>query len=126
MAIQRRRRAQKLLDALMRLETHADDEAIHVYSHGILEICRDAIRFLVPSDDEGNAREIFRLIRDSVMDSRWERYREPHIRKLVHNYAHQLATAEAIDYEIALSAGDEFDEAGLISLPWQHVDDEKK
>lgn len=116
LATVRKRRAKKIQEALLRLSDSAGDEYFAVFTEQILSETKNAIKWLTDaereSDDvrEGNSLEIFRCIRDSLMNGGWENYRDQDVRQVV------------VDILLVLHEKDDIDEPDMRSAVEKMMD----
>jgi hypothetical protein len=122
MATIRREKAAAIRRELTAVALCAQREDFHVYAHSLLAAVRDAIDELDACDEEGNACEIFRLIRDSLMDGGWDAYRRGDVRDMVAGFLDLLSKNEVVTAQESLVAGDELDAIGVLDLPQLLVD----
>ena len=119
----RRRRAKKLSVAIRALSEYEDTNDFHVYTHAALEGTRKAIDALDDCPEEGNACEIFRLVRDTLMDGNWDAYRRPDVRHAVAQLLYGLAANRgSVEPEEAMAGIDTLDGLGLLKVPQLLVD----
>lgn len=103
LATVRKRRAKKIQDALLSIDDVAGDEYFAVFTEQVLSDTKNAIKWLADaereSDDvrEGNSLEIFRCIRDSLMNGGWENYRDQGVREAVVGILQILHEKDDID-----------------------------
>ena len=67
-----------------------------VATHPIVTAIRRALEQLSDAKFEGNAREILRQIRDSMMNGGWEKYRDPHVRDIADQGTKLLSTKDEV------------------------------
>lgn len=103
LATVRKRRAKKILDALLGISDIAEDEYFAVFTEQVLSETKNAIKWLSDaereSDDvrEGNSLEVFRCVRDSLMNGGWENYRDQGVRQVVVGILQVLHEKDDID-----------------------------
>jgi hypothetical protein len=118
----RREEASALNAKLASLSGYTDREDFHVFAHDVLAALRSTIEKLDACDEEGNACEIFRLIRDSLMDGGWDAYRRDRVRNTVAQLLCLLSENEVVTAQDAFRASDELDGMGVLQLPPLLVD----
>jgi hypothetical protein len=119
----RRRHAHLVAKAVEALSVHADREDFVLFAHPIVEQLRALItKTLIEADEEGNSREVFRRVRDSLMDGGWKKYKEEHVRLAVAGVLHAVGQAEHVTGEDVAKAVVALQETGLETLTMVGVD----
>jgi hypothetical protein len=116
-ASQRRQRAQAIRQAIIGLDADEDRDDFHVVMYPLLESVRNTLDCLLDCPTEGNAREILRLLRDSMMDGGWDRYKDRSARSVAIAVVAMLADAEEVTPRDALNAADTLEDAGFSLAP---------
>lgn len=134
LAVVRRREAAKIGRLVADLEQHADGDDFEVWTHEVLGILRRLIRKLSDAEEdveiehEGNSCEILRQLRDTLLNTGWQRYREEDIRSAAVEVLQRLASADEVTADDAYRAVDNLLDVNLhptIGFPW-HNDDEEE
>ena len=92
----RRKLADKIRSLVSGLAQEADRPDFAVATHPIVAAIRRALEQLSDAEFEGNAREILRQIRDSMMNGGWEKYRDTHVRDIAVQGARLLSTKDEV------------------------------
>lgn len=74
---------------------------------------RDDLAKIQEASSEGNAREVLRQVRDSLMDGGWESYRNAEARQAVSELLEELAAMEHVEPECAERAREMLESLGL-------------
>jgi len=119
LAAKRRRRSKRVSVLIGELSRHVDDDCFEASTHQVLSEVRDLLRFLTEAQagervqSEGNACEILRQIRDSLMRSGWQKYRVPSVRSAVMAVISPLVIEDDITAEHADRCMDVLLDCGL-------------
>jgi hypothetical protein len=113
MASMRRRHADAVAKMVVHLEEHADGADFSVYTFPVFAKVKELIEMLQPAEKEGNSRLILRMVRDSLMNGRWERYRIAGVREKVASLVEKRLVVEEVTMADADAAFDELLELGL-------------
>jgi len=115
----RRREAGRIAHLIAALEQRASDEHFAVWTQEPLDRIRRLIEQLSHAEEyaapehEANSCEILRQLRDTLLESGWERYREARVREAAVTVLKRLAVAEAISADDAFRAMDRLLDMGL-------------
>lgn len=108
----RRREAGRISQLVASLDQHADKDDFEVWTHDVLGTLRRLIRNLSDAEEdadvehEGNSCEILRQLRDTLLNTGWQRYREQDVRKGVVEILKRLASADEVTADDAYRAMD--------------------
>jgi hypothetical protein len=83
MATIRRRQARAIANMIAALGEHEKKSDFTVYTYPVFTKIKELLETIQPTREEGNSRMILRLIRDSLMNGQWEKYRNGEIRTKV-------------------------------------------
>ena len=109
----RRRQAGKIARLIAGLAAHAESEDFAAWTHEALEALRRLIHKLTEAEEfsdpehEGNSCEILRQLRDTFLNTGWERYREPAVRNAAVSILQHLAAADEVSANDAYIAMDQ-------------------
>lgn len=129
----RRRGARTIATLIEALGTRARSEDFPVWTHEPLDKLRGLIHTLTEAEEfshpehEGNSSEILRQLRDTFLNTGWERYRESVVRDAAVSILQHLAVADEVSADDASRALDQLLALGLnptVGVVWQ--DDEEK
>ena len=129
----RRREAGRIAALVERLATRAGSEDFVAWTYEPLKKLRALIHKLTEAEEfadpehEGNSCEILRQLRDTFLNTGWERYREPAVRDAAVNILQRLAAADEVSADDAYIAMDQLLDLDLnptVGVVWQ--DDEEK
>jgi hypothetical protein len=130
MASIRRRHAAILAKMVVNLEEHADKADFSVYTFPVFSKVKGLIETLQPAEKEGNSRLILRMVRDSLMNGRWERYRVAEVRAQVASLIEKWLIVEEVTVAGADAAFDGLLDLGLdpvgTELPMMDQADEQE
>ncbi len=135
LATVRRRGAAKIARLVTELDKHVDSDDFAVWTHEALQELRKLIQTLSDAEQdadpkhEGNSCEILRQLRDTLLNTGWQRYRENQVRRSVVDILNHLAKANQDDVtpEHADRAMDKLLDLNLdptVGFPWQHGEEE--
>ncbi len=108
----RRREAGKIGTLVEALHQHIDKDDFEIWTHQVLERLRKLIRTLSDAEEEvdveheGNSCEVFRQLRDTLLNTGWQRYRKGNVRLGVVKILQHLASAEEVTGDDASQAMD--------------------
>jgi hypothetical protein len=130
----RRRRSEKIARLIVELEHNADESGFAVWTQKPLDELRRLVQELSEAEEythpecEGNSCEILRQVRDTFLNSGWERYREPEVRFGVSRIVQTLAEDDEITGDHADNAMDTLLDMGLnptVGLSWKNAETEE-
>jgi len=130
----RRREAQKTAGLIQALADHAESDEFVAWAHKPLERLRALVHRLTEAEEyecpehEGNSCEILRQLRDTFLNSGWERYREPAVREAAVEILGRLASANEVSADDASQAMDQLLDLGLdpaVGVIWQDGEEEE-
>jgi hypothetical protein len=113
MATVRRRKCGKIRATVIALAEHAARPDVAVCTYPIHKDINDLLAVLASSDTEGNAREILRQVRNTLMNGGWNRYRTAAVRETAARILSHLAEAEEVLPGKVDEVFDQLDRAGL-------------
>lgn len=116
MATVRRRRAQSITQQIVDLARHAEADDFSVYTFSVVDALREAILVLLDAESEGNAREVFRVIRDTFLNGGWNLYRTAIARDAAIGILKDVTVAEDVSPELADCTFTRLADAGLNSI----------
>ena len=97
----RRESAQRIAKMILKLGDHSRQPDLSVATFPIVSAIRVVIEKLSEAQFEGNAREILRQIRDSMMNGGWQKYRDRAALDVVGRGINTLATqAEVVPDDV--------------------------
>jgi len=96
-AVIRRRLAHKLIEEIENLGKHAKREDFDVPASLVLQSIKEALQKLEAATTEGNAREVFRQLRDSMLDGRWKDYKLQAVRQVSSNILSDMGKLDRVD-----------------------------
>jgi transcriptional regulator with XRE-family HTH domain len=124
----RRAQARALAEAVFALERDAKREDFAACTHAVFSQLHEAINALEEAPLEGNARALFRLIRNTFLNSGWQRYRTVKVRRGVAAILENLANTAAVIPREVDTTYDKLRALGLdpvgVPLPGPDSDDE--
>ena len=115
----RRREAGKIAQLIHELGIRAESEDFAAWTHEPLERLRRVIHKLTEAEQfsgeehEGNSCEILRQLRDTFLNTGWERYREQHVRESGLRILRRLAQSAEVSADDCYWAMDQLLEIGL-------------
>jgi hypothetical protein len=115
----RRRESGTIATLIEGLEAHADSEDFGAWTHEPLERLRRLIHKLTEAEQfsdeehEGNSCEILRQLRDTFLNTGWERYREQQVRESGLRILRRLAESDEVSADDCYWTMDELLELGL-------------
>lgn len=113
LATVRRRGCRKLATMVQQLAPRADADDFHAHTYPLVKQLRDDLAKIQEASSEGNAREVLRQVRDSLMDGGWESYRNAEARQAVSELLEELAAMEHVEPECAERAREMLESLGL-------------
>jgi len=104
MATVRRRKAANLVLELRKLAAYQRKDDFAIYTSPVLDRVRSVLQELELANQEGNTREVLRLLRDCILNGGWNRLREPHVRDTIVTLLDRLARQEYVEAKDASEA----------------------
>ncbi len=130
----RRRRSDKIARLILDLENHANESGFAVWTQEPLDELRRLIQELSDAEEyayperEGNSCEVLRQVRDTFLNTGWERYRELAVRTGVSRVLQTLAKEDEITGGHADTVMDTLLDMDLnpsVGLSWNNVETEE-
>ncbi|MHC4398609.1 MAG: hypothetical protein ACYTG0_02915 [Planctomycetota bacterium] len=128
----RRREAGKIGGLIAELATHEGSEDFVAWTHEPLDELRRLIHRLTEAEEfsnpehEGNSCEILRQLRDTLLNTGWERYQESAVRDAAVKILQHLATADEVSADDAYDAMNQLLDLDLnptVGPAWQNAED---
>jgi len=131
MATVRRRKAANLLLEFRKLSVYQGNDDFAIYTSPVLDRVRSMLQELEVANQEGNTREVLRLLRDCILNGGWNRLREPHVRDTIVTLLDRLARQEYVEakdaseaHQILSGLGFECFDATLLDMEVAHADED--
>ena len=109
----RRRKCRELSTSISDLAEHVGREDFVVCTYPILKRVNEFLVMLKDADGEGNAREILRQVRNTLMNGGWNKYRDPAVRQTATDVLNSLAEADQVLPQDVNTVFDRLYQAGL-------------
>ena len=113
MASMRRRNADTVAKMIFDLQGHEDSTDFAVYTFPIYTKIKEMLELLQPARQEGNSRLILRMLRDTLMNGLWDRYRVPDVRSKVVALVEKRLIVDEVTMNSADAVFDELCDLGL-------------
>lgn len=116
-ASKRRKMALEIVSVYQRVRPHIHSDDLPLYFHRVLSRLHELIRYLDDVEREGNACEVARLLRDSIMNGGWDDYRKENAFDAVVGIFSSLANRDEFAASDVYVASEQLANLGMRTLP---------